>query len=231
MSQLTLEHVLEKWEDEEYSVEKKLDDLRAHIFKHVGLKESPDYYMEHGKFFQRYLAGFICNYFWQLRDISFILLDPLHIFDILTTFAKEICRHPFQMLKQIWGCWTWSYTHGAFGLGVITAGALLACLIAGATVLLAGGIKAGGTAIRTMAKTVSDTFKGTAMGLPNNFINIGKGVKNALSSSGEFFKMIRSEPMQVLADAKTSLVSGVSYGRIRSFKFYDGEFLKVRGRG
>lgn len=228
MSQLTLEHVLEKWEDEEYSVEEKLHALHLHVFKHVGLTESPDHYIEHGKFFQRYLAGFICNYFWMLRDISFILLDPLHIFDILSTFAKEICKHPFKMLKQIWGCWTWSYTHGAFGLGVITAGALLACLIAGATVLLAGGLKAGDVALKTMAKSASDTFRGAAMGLPDTFVGIGKTVKNTISYSGDFFKMIRSEPLQVLADAKKSLVSGVSYGRIRSFKFYDGTFLKVR---
>ncbi len=226
MTEHTLENVLMKWESKEHSIEEKLSSLEKYVFVHVGLKEDPSYYEKKGKFFHRYMAGFISGYFFRLRDYSFILLDPLHIFDILTTFIKEIFKEPFKMLKSIWSCWTWSYTSGVWGLGLMTGQALLACILLGAGMLIGQGLKATGMAVKGMGKIMSETFVGAATSLPKKFIGIGRLVKNGILSSSDIFLMIRTAPLKVLSDARKSIQSGVSYGRIRTFKFYTNPFLR-----
>ena len=90
------------WDNAEHTVEEKLDALENYIFRHLGFKHEPSYYETKGSFFARYCAGFINRYFVLIKNVSFILLDPLHIFDIVTTFVKGILTHPIKTLKQIW---------------------------------------------------------------------------------------------------------------------------------
>lgn len=219
-----LEKVLMAWESEEHSVEEKLDHLRKYIFESLGLEHEPEYYVKKGKFFERYVAGFVGRYFQLLKDVSFIILDPLHIIDIMTSFAKGVFLHPIKTLKQVWKIWTGAYTKGVYGLGRLTADALLACVIAAAGTLLAGGKIA--LAAEEAAGAAVETVVGTVSSLPKRIANIGKGIKNALTSSGDFFDMIKEAPLEVLSDAKKSLISKSSYGKIKLYKYYAKPFMK-----
>lgn len=220
----TLESVLHIWDNAEHTVEEKLNALENYIFQYLGFKHEPAYYEKKGSFFARYCAGFINRYFVLIKNVSFILLDPLHIFDIITTFVKGILTQPIKTLKQIWGVWTYSYTHGIYGLGALTADALLATLIAGGSTALAEGEV--WMITRNAGGAFGKKFIDRAMGLSNKFAKMWGNLKNAVSSYDELFNAIKQEPHVVLADAKKSLVSGVSYGKIQTYKYYTNPFLK-----
>ena len=223
---MTLDQVVTIWEGEEHTLEEKLDHLEKHIFEHLGLKEEPSYYLKKGSFFERYLAGFINTYFLLVKDISFIILDPIHIFDIITSFAKGVITHPIKTMKTIWGCWTFNYKSGAYALGGITANALLIAVTAGAAAAAMEGEAL--IAVEASASAFSEKVVGNAVSLPKKLIGIVEKAKTAITSHEEVLQAIMREPQAVIADAATSLKSGVSFGKVRTFKFYSGDFLKHR---
>jgi len=210
--------ILQKWESAEHSVEEKLDSLEKYIFSHLGFEHEPSYYEKNGSFFARYIAGFIDRYFTLIRDMSFILLDPFHIFDILTNFAKGIIKHPIKTLKQIWNYWTYAYQGGAFGLGALTADALLAALIAGASSMLIEEESA--VVAKNMSNSFGQNLKGSFTGVGENVANVTQNIKKGFTNYEEFFDSIKSSPQKVLQDAQKSLASKVSYGEIYKYKYY-----------
>lgn len=219
----TLEHVINIWDSDEHKIEYKLEALESYIFSHLGLNYENKYYETKGKLFHRYIAGFVHRYIGIIKEFSFIVLDPLHIFDIITGFAKGVFVHPIKTLKTIWECWTGTYKKGIYGFGAITADALLACFIAGASTVLVEGEVA--LATESAVEAFGEKAVSRVSSLPNKVIGVGNNVKNVLSSSEEFFDVIRSNPVKVLDDAKRSLVSGVSYGDIKKYKAYAKPFL------
>ncbi len=219
-----MDHILQKWESAEFSVEEKISGLEKYVFEHLGFKHDPNYYRTKGSLFRRYCAGFIDRYFTLLRDISFILLDPLHIFDIVTAFVKGILTHPIQSLKQIWRVWTKDYRRGAFGLGALTADALLAALIAGAsTALLEEGSSGmiGKSAVQGFNKKIVGSLTKGA----KKVVETGEIAAEAIKSGDDFFAMLKSNPLAVIEDAKKSMKDNISYGRIRSYKLYAKNYL------
>ena len=223
MKHPALEKALLMWESKEYAVEQKLEALKEAIFLHVGLKEPPDHYMDHGNFLERYTAGFISGFFWRLNDISFILLDPLHIFDIITTFVKVLFTHPLKMLKQIWSVWTWNFIHGAFGLGNMTSSILLAFLMAASATVLVEGVAAG---VASATSTVPQSLVGQLTYIPSKVAGIAQGVKQLPTYVSSLFSQIQKQPQLILAHTQRSLTSGVAYGQVRELKFYANPFLK-----
>ena len=221
-------HVLDKvittWESEEHSLEEKMDSLEQSIFQHLGFVHKPDYYVKKGGFLSRYLAGFIHRSFELLKDFSFIVLDPLHIFDIFVAFAKGIITHPIKTLKQIWNCWTSDYSNGIYGLGAMTADAFLACLIAGATTAIIEG--EGLAAVESAAEKFSEVAVEKVYAIPQQIKNIGEAGASLFNSHQDFFNLLKENPKQILADAKKSLESGFSYGEVRNYKLYSENFLK-----
>lgn len=221
--ELTLDHILQKWESAEFSVEEKISGLEKYVFEHLGFKHEPNYYRTKGSLFRRYCAGFIDRYFTLLRDISFILLDPLHIFDIVTAFVKGIFTHPIKSLNQIWKVWTKDYRRGVFGLGALTADALLAALIAGAsTALVEDEIgMAGKSAVQGFNKKIVGSLTKSA----KKVVETGEVVVETINSSNDFFAMLKANPLAVIADAKQSMEDNISYGKIRSYKLYAKNYL------
>ena len=223
---LTMDKIISLWESEEHTVEDKINTFERFIFDHIGLKNEVEYYVEEGSFLARYLAGFIHRYFVLLKDVSFILLDPIHIFDIITSFAKSVVRHPIKTLKQVWSAWTKPYTRGMYGLGRMTADAFLACIIAGGATLLAEGEVA--VAAEVATSELGEQAVTKVMGIPKKLVGVGENIEKTIESCDDFFDLIKEDPVNILKDAKESLSSGISYGKIRSYKVYSGNFLKRR---
>ncbi len=223
MKAVALEKALHQWESEEHSVEEKLLALQKAVFLHLGLKEDPDYYIDKGKFFDRFVAGFVSSFFWRLKDLSFIVLDPLHIFDIITTFVKVFFTHPLKMLRQIFGTWTWSFTHGSFGMGMMVASALQAFIVAASVAMVAEGVVAGSASAST---AVTESFASEFSYVSGKFSGVAQSVQKGASYTTKLFTEIQTNPQLILAEAKQSVMSGMSYGRIREFKFYANPFLK-----
>lgn len=219
-----LEAALLKWESTEHTVEEKLENLQSAIFTHLGLVEGDsEYYISHGKFYERYVAGFIARFFWALQDLSFIALDPLHIFDIITTFVKQLISHPIQLLKSIWDIWTWYFTHGAFGVGMLTADAVVAFVLAASGTLLAGGLK---VAMGSGLATIPETLISNLTYVPEKIVSVAKTIKTTAVTGFDIFKKIQVNPKLALSDAVNSLGSGISYGIVREFKMYTNPFLQ-----
>jgi len=218
MLAVTLEHVVKIWDNEEATLESKLEAMQLHTFQFLGFDHEPNYYIDNGKFFRRYLAGFLSRYFTIIKDFAFLILDPIHIINMLVAFAKNIIRHPIRTLRKIWKVWTSTYTHGAYGIGALTADALLAAMIAGATAAIAeeGAAVAAETAGETMVQKVASG----ATSLPRRLMKIGKGVEKAVTSHEEFFESIMSKPQAVLADAKKTIESGISFGNMETYRSY-----------
>ena len=222
----TLNEVLTAWEDAEITVEKKLEKLELHIFHGVWLKEKPEYYINNGKFFHRYVAWFIHRYFILIKDVSYILLDPLHIIDIIKSFVKWVFTHPILTLKQIWSVWTSAYRGWSYWLWAITADALLAAIIAWAATALketeAWGI------LKNTAWAFGKKTTDTALGLPKKLIWTAKSVETAFGSYEEFFTIVRRSPAKILKDVGRSMESGISYWTVRKYKLYCWSLLKKR---
>lgn len=223
-----LEDVLIRWESTEHSAEEKLDALEKYIFEHVGLKHDQEYYQKKGKFFERYAAGFIHRYIMILKEASFLLLDPLHIIDVIVTFVKQVFLHPIKLLKQIWKMWVWSYVRGAYGLGFMTADALLACIIAGAVSLAAaeGGAMA---AAEASAVTLKESAVAAATYVPKKIMGIGSGIQKVVTSSGSFMNMVARAPLKVLTDAQKSIRLTAAFGTVKEYRWYADPFMKKRG--
>lgn len=224
---LTLEKVLTFWEDEEQKVEEKIELLERYVFEHVGLQHDVDYFEDKGKFLERFAAGFIHGYFNTIQDVSFLLLDPLHIFDILTTFVKNMFLHPLKTLKNIWDCWTYYYTTGAWGIGMMLAEISMACLL-----VVLGGLAAGEKVV-TVLKNAAAAFGEGALGnvtyIPEKIIGIPKTAKSALGVSRSMLTAIIKSPKSMVTDTLKSLEMGGAYGQVRTYRYYAGDFLTNKG--
>jgi|GEM_PF-3610074 len=213
---LSLEQVLISWEKEEMKVEEKLNMLETVILQHLNLNHSVDYYEEKGRFLERFGAGFVHGYFNILQDVSFLLLDPIHIFDLLTTLIKNMLAHPFQTIKAMWQTWTYYYTHGAFGLGMMMAEIVLGCII-----VAVGGLIAGEKLV-SLLKTASQTFCGGVSSgvtyIPEKLAGLAKNMVSGVSLSKSIFKEAIKSPKTLLADAISSIDAGTAFGKFRDYK-------------
>ena len=63
--------------------------------------------------------------------------------------------------------------------------------------------------------------------LPKQLASVGRTVGKAVGSHKEIFEMVMKKPHVVLADAAKSIRSKASFGTIRTYKFYTGDFLKT----
>ncbi len=223
-TQNTLEKILIAWETREQKVEDKLDQVEKYILEHVGLKEEASYYVQNGKFFERYVAGFVDGIFWKLKTFSYLFLDPFHIFDIIIGFVKGIVKHPIGTMKQMWKTWTFVYTNGPYSLGFMTSDALFAALIAGANTAIKGGTAS--EIAKNSVKTGINKATAWLDGPSNKIKNLGNQIKETISSSDDFFQMIRNEPHNVITDAKGSLQKGIAIGKIKTYKLYAKKYIK-----
>lgn len=224
----TLDNVIGIWEEEEVSIEEKLDLLEKHIFEHLWLTESLEYYEKKWKFFHRYAAGFIHRTIMILKDFSYIVLDPIHIFDILTTFVKNIFTNPIQTLKQIWNTWTSCYTTWMFWLWYLTADAMLAAMIAWARI--ASTWAAIWASVNSAVTGFWEAMVDWATAVFRSAWSIAESTVEVFSSSDDFFNVLKSEPQVVLRDAKKTIESWVFYWKISTYKMYTEKFLKRRRR-
>ncbi len=221
---MALENVLINWDNIELSVEKRLNKLRDYILESAGLHESIDHYKQEGKMLHRYVAGFINRYFMLLKDASFLLLDPLHILDVIWAFIKNAFKNPLQTVKNIWGVWTGLYRLGAFGLGMVTADALLAAIIAGIGVLFRGGQVIEAFAEAGSAMTTRATNMTTS--LPRKLLNIGKGIGIGIENIDQVFTVIAHEPQTIIATFQEELRENTQFNSLRKYKKYTTKLRK-----
>lgn len=219
-----LEEVLINWDNLELTVETRLNSLRDYILQKAGLDKSIEYYEKQGKMLERYVAGFINRYFIILKDVSFILLDPLHILDIIWTFIKNALRHPLKTVKQIWDAWTCLYKLGAYGLGILTADAVLAAIIAGIGVALRGGqlLEIAAEATTTMTQKAVDT----ATALPRKLVDIGKGLGTVVENFDDVLTVIKQKPDAILIAAKEQIKADANYSGMEKYKYYTSGLRK-----
>jgi hypothetical protein len=223
---INFENILINWDNLEIKVEDKLNSLRDYVLKKVGLEESVEYYQTKGKFLHRYAAGFITRYFDLMKDASFILLNPMHIVDIITAFVKNLFHHPIQVAKQIWACWCWFYKNmNAYVLGKVSAAALLSALIiALSTYMTTGQVS---SAIRSATTTMSEGVVGNFTSLPKRLMGIGKSLGETIRNTDDLFRIIRTSPHKILEKARLFAKSEVgSYGGVRTYKYYTSPFRK-----
>lgn len=223
---LTLENVLIFWENEEQKVEKKLELLEKYIFNQLKFDHEPGYYEKHGKFLDRFAAGFIHGYFNTASDISFILLDPIHIIDILTTLVKNMFLHPLQTLKSIWETWTYYFTHGTYGLGMMLSEITIGCLL-----VAIGGILSGQkltALLKNAASSFSEGVVGNLKYIPEKIVGIPKMAKSSLGLTRSVLKNALSSPGALISDALKSLEMGDAYGKIREYRLYADKFMSAK---
>jgi len=215
---IALEHVLISWDHAELSVEERLNNLRNYVFQKAGLEHTDAYYKSEGKALHRYLAGFINRYFTLLKDASFILLDPLHILDVIWSFIKNALLHPLKTIKRIWSVWTGLFTLGSYGVGMLTADAFLAAIIAGLGALLQGG------QILEVMSEAAVTFGEKAVGgvtsLPKKIANIANSAQYALTNTEDIFHLIQHQPDKILLAAEDTLMAKATYKGVRTYKVY-----------
>ena len=158
-----------------------------------------------------------------LKDISFILLDPLHILDILWAFLKNIFKHPLQTVKRIWQIWTKLYTLGAYGVGMLTADAMIAALIAGVGLLFRGGQAL--EVVAEAASTFGEAVSGAATRLPRKIMGLAQNLQTTVESFDQFIGVLQREPEFVLASARET-IEDASFQDIRKYKVYSSPFRK-----
>jgi len=222
-STISLEQVLISWEKNEMKVEEKLDLLERAILQHLNLDHTIDYYENKGKFLERFGAGFVHGYFNILQDVSFLLLDPIHIFDLLTTLIGNLLAHPFQTIKAMWHTWTYYYTHGAFGLGMMMAEIVLGCIIVAVGGLLAGEKLV--SLLKTTAKTFSSGIAGNITYIPEKLAGIAKKMASSVSLSKSIVKEAIKSPKALLADAIKSVDASETFGKFRDYKVCVQDYL------
>lgn len=221
---ISFEQVLIFWEEGEGKVEEKLEMLENAIFQHLGLMHDANFYEEKGKFLERFAAGFIHGYFNTLQDISFLLLDPVHIFDVLTTLVKNIFLHPLLTIKAMWGTWTYYYTHGAFGIGM-----MMSDIVLGTLLVVAGGLVAGEKLIGLL-KNAAKVFEGGLTGnityIPEKLLGMNNGVRSSMGLSKSVVKEALKAPHSLVGDVLKSLDMKDSFGKLREYRLYVADFLQ-----
>lgn len=212
----------EHWHAEEQSVEEKITRAEFWVFQRLGFQHDPLWYKKKGAPLERYLAGFVSRYFFHLRELSFLVLDPIHIATILFGFVRGVLFHPLKTMKGIWKVWTGFYFQGFYAMGAITADALMAALIVGSALSLKGGSSAS-----VLAKESASAFvqkaEGWAFYAPRKIISKGKML---FEMPEKIFEMVRGSPVEVIRDAEHSFVQTASVGKMREYKWYTESFLQ-----
>ncbi len=192
-------------------VEEKIHHLRDYVYQMLGLVHKSEYYKEHGKFLSRYIAGFVDRIFELFEDIAYLAFDPLHIINIVQSFARGIFLHPIQTFKAVATMVIQKYTT-AYGLGALTADAFILA-ISSAAVARVGAAVAGAQKSALAAEVVEESavVGGKA----------ARVAKEAVSKFGEYedvFHKICKNPHEVIRQAHSTLKTGTHSGIISEVK-------------
>lgn len=199
--------IMKQLDSAEVKVEEKLHHLHKYMYHMLGLTHSSEFYHERGKFLARYLAGFVDRIFELFEDIAYIIFDPLHIINIVHSFARGIFLHPIQTFKAVAKVLIRKHTT-AYGLGVLTAEAFILTLSA-AAVAKVGSLVVEAEESMVVAGTAAKSVQEGAL-ISKRVSKVAKEVVHKFQDYEEIFHQVRGNPHEIINLAKNSIKTGKS---------------------
>jgi hypothetical protein len=203
--------LMKQLDSKEMKVEEKLLHLREYVYHMLGLENSSMFYHEHGKFLARYVAGFVDRIFELFEDIAYIIFDPLHIINIIQSFAKGIFLHPIQTFKTIAKVLIKKHTT-PYGLGVLTAEAFILTLSAAAVAKVGSLVVEAEEGIIAAEAATEVVAEGSVVG------GAAETVAHRFEDYEEIFRQIRGNPHEIIQHAHHTIKTGKATGFIAGVK-------------